>query len=110
LIDRTMIGRVISNLLHNAIQAMDGQGKLSIRVKNTGTYAIVSITDTGSGVAPEIMDRIFEPFFTTKPLGEGSGLGLDIVRKMVEKHSGTIRVKSEPGNTTFIVRIPLLPK
>lgn len=102
------LNQVWTNLLHNAMQAMKGRGKLIIRVMNTGTTLKVSFTDNGPGIPEAIIDQIFEPFFTTKPMGEGSGLGLDIVQKMVQKHNGTIRVKSVRGNTTFTVRLPLI--
>jgi two-component system, NtrC family, sensor kinase len=68
---------------------------------------IVEFNDSGSGIPPEIQTKIFEPFFTTKPIGEGSGLGLDIVRKIIAKHQGKIKVTSQPGNTNFSVWLPL---
>jgi signal transduction histidine kinase len=96
------------NLIHNALQAMAFTGVLTVRLFEVGDDAIVEICDTGSGIAPEIRARIFEPFFTTKPIGEGSGLGLDIVKKIVDKHGGRIEVSSELGvGTKFSVFLPL---
>ncbi|MDJ0578364.1 MAG: ATP-binding protein [Xenococcaceae cyanobacterium MO_234.B1] len=69
---------------------------------------MVKITDSGSGIPAEIKDKIFTPFFTTKPTGEGTGLGLDIVNKIIDKHQGTIEVTSEPGNTVFSIWLPIL--
>ncbi|MCB9225019.1 MAG: HAMP domain-containing sensor histidine kinase [Crocinitomicaceae bacterium] len=100
------LNQVWTNLIHNAIQAMNNEGRLAISIKQDGNMARVDIADSGKGIPPEIQNRIFEPFFTTKPAGEGSGLGLDIVRKIVEKHSGTITVESEPGKTVFTVKLP----
>jgi PAS domain S-box-containing protein len=102
------IGQVWTNIISNAIHAMKGKGKLTVSVKKQAPWAVISITDNGPGIPPEIKNRIFEPFFTTKPQGEGTGLGLDICRKIVEKHSGTIEVDSEPGRTTFTVKVPLV--
>jgi signal transduction histidine kinase len=68
---------------------------------------VVNITDDGQGIPDDIKSRIFDPFFTTKPAGEGSGLGLDIVRKIMNKHQGTIEVESQPGQTTFSVSLPI---
>jgi C4-dicarboxylate-specific signal transduction histidine kinase len=101
------LNQVWTNLLHNALQAMGNKGVLTIDVKHRDTEVSVSITDTGKGIPPEIMPRIFEPFFTTKPPGEGSGLGLDIVHKIIEKHQGKLQVESVPGKTTFMVSLPL---
>jgi signal transduction histidine kinase len=101
------LNQVWTNLIHNAIQAMDNQGVLKIDVKQQNGRVLVSLTDSGKGITPEIMPRIFEPFFTTKPPGEGSGLGLDIVKKIIEKHEGAIDVESVPGKTTFTVSLPL---
>ena len=100
------LSQVWTNLIHNAIQAMNNQGKLEITVAQKNNQVLVQFTDSGCGIPPEIKTRIFEPFFTTKPAGEGSGLGLDIVRKIVEKHQGNIEVDSVPGKTTFTVFIP----
>lgn len=100
--------QVWTNLLHNALQAMEYKGKLTIRLKKSADYAVVSITDTGQGISADIQEKIFEPFFTTKPAGEGSGLGLDIVNRIIGKHAGKIEVDSKVGKgTTFRVYIPL---
>lgn len=101
------LGQVWANLIHNAIQAMRGSGTLSIDLKLEEPYVAVFITDSGPGIPQEIVNRIFEPFFTTKEHGEGSGLGLDICRRIVERHRGKISVESEPGRTTFKVLLPL---
>lgn len=101
------LGQVWANLIHNAIQAMRGSGTLTIELKLEEPYVAVFITDSGPGIPEEIINRIFEPFFTTKDHGEGSGLGLDICRRIVERHLGKISVDSEPGRTSFKVLLPL---
>lgn len=100
------LNQIWINIIHNALQAMDNSGTLTIDVKQEEQQIKVGITDRGKGIPAEIMSKIFEPFFTTKPSGEGSGLGLDIVKKIVEKHCGTIEVQSVPGQTTFTVSLP----
>jgi adenylate cyclase len=101
------LNQVWTNLIHNALQAMENKGTLTIDARQNDGHIDVSITDTGSGIPPEVLPKIFQPFFTTKPAGEGSGLGLDIVRKIIEKHQGTIGVESVPGKTTFTVSLPI---
>jgi signal transduction histidine kinase len=102
------LNQVWTNLVDNAVQAMGGQGTLTIRTFREDDCVVVGIGDTGPGVPEEIVGRIFEPFFTTKPVGEGTGLGLDIsYRIVVKKHHGDIRVDSKPGATWFLVRLPL---
>lgn len=101
------INQVWMNLIYNALQAMHYKGTLKIEVTQQDNQVAVSITDSGEGIAEEIKDRIFEPFFTTKPPGEGSGLGLDIVKQIVEKHEGKIVVASKPGETTFKILLPI---
>jgi signal transduction histidine kinase len=101
------LAQVWSNLISNAIQAMDYQGELAIAVTQQSQEVVVQISDRGSGIPVEIQEKIFQPFFTTKSAGEGSGLGLSIVRKIVDKHHGEITVKSRPGYTTFQVRLPI---
>jgi len=99
--------QVWSNLIGNAIQAMNYQGQLAIDLLEKDGHIMVEIADSGCGIPPEIKKQIFEPFFTTKPEGEGSGLGLSIVSKIVDKHRGKIEVESQPGNTVFRVWLPL---
>ena len=96
------------NLIHNALQAMNYEGTLSIGLRQVGHEAVVSVGDTGCGIPENIRDKIFSPFFTTKAIGEGSGLGLDIAKKIVDKHHGRIEVRSEVGvGTTMYVYLPL---
>ncbi|MGB7443651.1 MAG: response regulator [Coleofasciculaceae cyanobacterium] len=101
------LNQVWTNLIHNALQAMNYRGTLNIEAKQQDEYISVSITDSGQGIPLEIQPKIFEPFFTTKLPGEGSGLGLDIVKKIIDKHQGKIKVESLPGQTTFTMLIPL---
>ncbi len=107
----TELNQVWTNLIDNAAQAMDGTGTLTIRTARDGDCILVEIGDTGPGIPPEIQQRIYEPFFTTKPVGEGTGLGLDIAwRIVVNKHHGDLRVESVPGDTRFQVRLPIQPE
>ncbi|MFQ6326613.1 ATP-binding protein [Nocardia sp. CWNU-33] len=102
------LNQVWTNLIDNAVYAMNGQGTLTIRTRHENDCAVVEIGDTGPGVPADVRSRIFEPFFTTKPVGEGTGLGLDIsFRIVVNKHNGDIQLDSEPGNTRFTVWLPL---
>ncbi len=102
------INQVWTNLIDNAVQAMDGQGTLTLRTSLDGDRVRVEIGDTGPGVPDELRRRIFEPFFTTKPIGQGTGLGLDIsYRIVVTRHGGDLTVESRPGDTRFVVRLPL---
>jgi len=100
------LNQVWVNIIHNAIHAMINKGTLEISVTKQQPDIIVSITDSGCGIPEDIKTRIFEPFFTTKARGEGSGLGLDIVKKVIDKHKGSIKVESQPGKTTFMVLLP----
>jgi two-component system NtrC family sensor kinase len=100
------LNQVWTNLIHNALQAMKNKGVLQIDVGTKDSYLFVNITDSGHGISDEIKSKIFEPFFTTKASGEGSGLGLDIVKKIIDKHNGKIEMESEPGKTTFSVWLP----
>lgn len=100
------LSQVWINLIHNALQAMEYRGRLTLHTEVGDDLAIISITDSGPGIPEDIRPHIFTPFFTTKPSGEGSGLGLDIVRRIVEKHQGDIQVQSQPGSTTFSVYLP----
>jgi signal transduction histidine kinase len=102
------LNQVWTNLIDNAVAAMGEAGTLTVRTSRDGDHLVVEIADTGHGIDPEIRPRIFEPFFTTKPVGEGTGLGLDIsYRIVVEKHHGDIRVESRPGDTRFRVVLPM---
>jgi signal transduction histidine kinase len=101
------LGQVWTNLIQNAVQAMEQRGRLEIQVRQQEDRVVVDVTDSGPGIPKEIKERIFEPFFTTKALGEGTGLGLDIARRIIERHKGSIRVESVPGHTTFSVSLPL---
>jgi signal transduction histidine kinase len=101
------LNQVWTNLVHNALQAMANKGTLTIEVTQQDAKILTRITDSGKGIPQEIHQKIFEPFFTTKPPGEGSGLGLEIVKKIIEKHDGTIEVDSTPGKTTFTVSLPI---
>lgn len=103
------LNQVWTNLIHNALQAMDYKGRLIIHIERKEDAITVSITDSGCGIPIDIQERIYEPFFTTKPAGEGSGLGLDISRKIIEKHEGALEFESEPGKTTFRVILPIYP-
>jgi signal transduction histidine kinase len=116
--------QVWTNLIQNALQAMNYQGTLEIAVGSeqkaeeqrvvpstqhpapSTQYLVVSITDSGCGITEELKDNVFEPFFTTRPTGEGSGLGLNIARKIIEKHHGRIELHSQPGRTTFQIFLP----
>ena len=101
------LNQVWTNLIHNALQAMNYRGTLTIDVKQQDDQVYISITDTGCGIPENIKTKIFEPFFTTKPPGEGSGMGLDIVKKIVDKHRGQIEFESSLGQTTFTVSLPI---
>jgi signal transduction histidine kinase len=102
------LNQVWTNIIDNAVSAMEGRGTLTIRTVRDGELLCVEIGDTGPGVPENIRHRIFEPFFTTKPFGEGTGLGLDIsYRIVVNKHHGDLRVVSEPGDTRFRVLLPV---
>jgi signal transduction histidine kinase len=101
------LNQVWTNLIHNAVQATNGSGTIAIETEMNADRVAVRIIDDGPGVPPEAMARIFEPFFTTKPPGEGSGLGLGIVRHIVEKHGGTVTVCCENRQTCFEVILPV---
>ena len=102
------LNQVWTNIIDNAVQAMDGHGTLTVRTSLEGECARVEIGDTGPGIPADLRRRIFEPFFTTKPVGQGTGLGLDIsYRIVVTRHGGDLTVESVPGDTRFIVRLPL---
>ncbi len=101
------LNQVWTNLIDNAIDAMKGQGELRIRTSRELDRVLVEIIDNGPGIPPEIEERIFEPFFTTKGVGEGTGLGLDTVYRIVRSHHGQVKVDSRPGRTNFQVWLPV---
>ena len=102
------LNQVWTNLIDNAIDAMAGKGELTIRTSLENNCVLVEIIDNGSGIPSEIQPRIFEPFFTSKAVGKGTGLGLDISRRIVvQEHKGNIRFESTPGYTNFQVRLPI---
>jgi signal transduction histidine kinase len=102
------LDQVWTNLVVNAVDAMDGHGTLTVTTRLDGDHVTVAVADTGSGIPPEVLQRIFEPFFTTKDVGKGTGLGLDITRRIVvDRHGGDIVFDSRPGNTVARVRLPL---
>jgi signal transduction histidine kinase len=103
----SQLNQVFMNLLTNAVQAIEGHGKITIRTGQDGDNVWVEVEDTGKGIKPEHLDRIFEPFFTTKPVGSGTGLGLSLSYGIVQKHGGKILVKSEVGKgSVFRVELP----
>jgi signal transduction histidine kinase len=99
--------QVWTNLIHNGIQAMKQGGRLTLTIALENDGIKVEVADSGTGIPPHLKDKIFEAFFTTKPTGEGSGLGLHISQKIIDKHNGTIAVASEPGDTKFTIWLPL---
>jgi len=101
------LNQVWTNIIDNAIDAMDGQGTLIVRAREEDPWVVVEIEDDGPGIPEENQSRIFDPFFTTKGPGEGTGLGLNISRNLiVQKHQGQVSVKSRPGKTCFSIRLP----
>ncbi|MGA3078211.1 MAG: ATP-binding protein [Bryobacteraceae bacterium] len=101
------LNQVWTNLIDNAIDAMEGKGELRIRTARELDRLLIEIADDGPGIPPEVQTHIFEPFFTTKGVGKGTGLGLETVRRIVQEHSGEITVQSVPGDTRFQIRLPL---
>ena len=101
------LNQVWTNIIDNAIDAMGGKGKIRVRTYSEDHFVVVEIVDNGPGIPEDIQSRIFEPFFTTKKVGEGTGLGLDTVQRIVKKHQGNIQVDSKPGQTCFQIWLPL---
>ena len=95
------LNQVWTNIIDNAIDAMHGKGELRVRTYRDDGCVVVEIGDNGPGISPDVQPHIFEPFFTTKGVGEGTGLGLDTVQRIVKKHRGNIQVTSKPGDTLF---------
>jgi signal transduction histidine kinase len=107
MVNGSELNQVWTNLIDNAADAMKDNGTLRIRVARENEFVLVEIADTGPGIPPEVKSRIFDPFFTTKPVGQGTGLGLDFVYRIVTGMQGNVSVNSIPGNTRFEVRIPI---
>jgi signal transduction histidine kinase len=103
------LNQVWVNLIDNALDAVGPGGRVEVSAKRDGAKLVVRIADDGPGIPDAIRQRIFDPFFTTKPVGEGTGLGLDIVRRLVNRHDGEIEVASRPGHTVFTVSLPIRP-
>ena len=103
------LNQVWTNLVDNAIDAMAGDGTLRVSTSTDGKYVVVEVGDTGSGLSHQALDHAFEPFFTTKGVGKGTGLGLDISRRIIDRHGGEIAIDPRPGETVFRVRLPLHP-
>jgi signal transduction histidine kinase len=101
------LNQVWTNIIDNAIDAMGGEGKLQVKTFRDENCVVVEITDNGPGISPEVKAHMFDPFFTTKGVGQGTGLGLDTVQRIVKKHQGNIQVNSKPGETRFQVWLPL---
>ncbi len=102
------LNQVWTNLLDNAVDAVDGCGTITVRTRADGGAVVVEIEDDGPGMPPEVAARVFDPFYTTKPVGRGTGLGLDTVQRIVRKaHRGDVAVESRPGRTVFRVRLPV---
>jgi signal transduction histidine kinase len=101
------LNQVWTNLITNALDALGDSGTLRVSTRRAGDAVVVEVADTGPGMSAEVAEHVFDPFFTTKGVGQGTGLGLDISRRIVERHSGDITVESKPGNTVFRVRLPV---
>jgi signal transduction histidine kinase len=101
------LNQVWSNLIDNALDAVDEGGQIEIIARRERDQVVVRVIDNGHGIPAEVRDRIFDPFFTTKPVGKGTGLGLDIVRRLVQRHNGQIELESRPGRTEFRVMLPV---
>jgi signal transduction histidine kinase len=101
------LNQVWGNLIDNALDAIQDGGRLEVNARRDGQRVVVRIVDNGPGIPPQILSRIFDPFFTTKPMGQGTGLGLDIVRRLVRHNDGNIEVDSKPGRTEFRVTLPI---
>jgi two-component system NtrC family sensor kinase len=104
--DREQLIQVVTNLLNNAYEALEGKGRVEVRVTTDHEWAHIFVIDNGPGILPEVQTHLFEPFFTTKAEGKGTGLGLAICHGIIESHGGTIEVASEPGHgATFEVKL-----
>jgi signal transduction histidine kinase len=103
------LNQVWTNIIDNAINAMNGNGKITLKTYEQDEWLVVELKDSGPGIPEEIQSKIFDPFFTTKPPGEGTGLGLNISHNIItQKHNGELKVKSKPGETCFQIKLPLI--
>jgi signal transduction histidine kinase len=98
---------VWANLIDNALDAVPRGGHVTVSAARRNTFIAVRVLDDGPGIPPEVREHIFDPFFATKDVGKGTGLGLDIVRRLVERHDGDIELASEPGRIEFTVTLPI---
>jgi signal transduction histidine kinase len=101
------LNQVWANLVDNALDAVSDEGRVMVTARVEGGKVVVRVVDDGPGIPAELLNRIFDPFFTTKPVGKGTGLGLDIVRRLVDRNDGSIEVESKPGRTEFRVGLPV---
>ena len=101
------LNQIWANLIDNALDAISDAGRVEVTASRENRQVVVCITDNGAGIPAQIQKQIFDPFFTTKPMGQGTGLGLDIVRRLVRHNDGEISVESQPGRTQFRVVLPL---
>jgi len=107
LMDENKMSQVLTNIMINALQAMDRGGRLTIRTRMDNGYCAISVSDTGAGIPPDVIPHIFDPFFTTKGVGEGTGLGLSVSKGIVEQHGGMLEVDSKVGaGATFVIKLP----
>ena len=103
------LNQVWANLIDNALDAVPADGRVEVVAAREADWLVVRVIDSGPGIPPDVRPRIFDPFFTTKPVGQGTGLGLDLVRRLIRRHHGTIDLDSRPGRTEFRVSLPLRP-
>jgi signal transduction histidine kinase len=101
------LNQIWTNLIDNALDAVPESGHVTVTATREGDFAIVQFIDDGPGVPVDLSERIFDPFFTTKPMGEGTGLGLEMSRRLVRRNGGDITVESRPGRTVFSVTVPV---
>ncbi len=102
------LNQVWANLVDNALDAVGEGGRVTVTAEHDGEAVVVRVVDDGPGIPPEVKGRIFDAFFTTKPVGAGTGLGLDIAQRLVDRHEGSIDVTSEPGKTEVRVTLPVV--
>jgi signal transduction histidine kinase len=104
------LNQVWTNIIDNAVYAVDKSGEIIIETSTDGKNVSAKITDNGPGIPADILSRVFDPFFTTKKVGEGTGIGLDLVSRIVKRHNGEVKVDSAPGRTRFCISIPITQK